>query len=178
MAMTYDCPGCQQGDHTRHISLWDVHEGLLGGTVCQCNGDCKSRQEARVEHFQRELGAPISASPGRAYFMQCNLKTHVHCSHPQPQPLPPKPVANVRDIMYAAYAQGHKDACVDTDCVLRPDSTYLSYGQGWIDGAASKICGLSGNYGVHMEPLACAYPPNHQGSHAWESLPTFVNGNL
>lgn len=34
---------------------------------------------------------------------------------------------------YDAYAQGHKDACQDTDCVLRPDSTYPSYGQGWAE---------------------------------------------
>lgn len=42
--------------------------------------------------------------------------------------------------------------------------------------AATEICGLSGNYGAHMEPLACAYPKDHDGPHAWTSLPTFVNG--
>jgi hypothetical protein len=66
--------------------------------------------------------------------------------------------------VYAAYEQGHKDACQDGDCVLRPS------------GDASRICGLSGNYGPFMEPLACGHPKGHDGDHAWVSLPTFVNG--
>lgn len=50
---------------------------------------------------------------------------------------------------------------------LRPLLTWDEWG---------AICGASGNYGAHMEPLACAYPAGHDGPHAWESLPTFVDG--
>lgn len=38
------------------------------------------------------------------------------------------------------------------------------------------MCGLSGDYGALMEPLACGYPKGHSGDHAWASLPTFVDG--
>jgi hypothetical protein len=75
---------------------------------------------------------------------------------------------------HAAYAQGHKDACRDADCVLRPDSTYPSYGQGYADGMASAICGMGGNYGPNLAPLACALPKDHDGEHSTASLPTFV----
>lgn len=44
------------------------------------------------------------------------------------------------------------------------------------DEALRQICGISGNYGAHLEPLACAYRKGHEGPHAWASLPTFVNG--
>lgn len=38
------------------------------------------------------------------------------------------------------------------------------------------ICGTISHSGPHGEPLACAYPPNHDGDHSWATLPTFVDG--
>lgn len=75
-----------------------------------------------------------------------------------------------------AYEQGHRDACRDETCILKPDSTFPTYGQGYQDGMAAEICGQGGNYGAFMEPIACGYPKHHEGPHAWATLPTFVNG--
>lgn len=38
------------------------------------------------------------------------------------------------------------------------------------------MCGIVSMSGPNGEPLACAYPPNHDGDHSWATLPTFVDG--
>jgi hypothetical protein len=42
----------------------------------------------------------------------------------------------------------------------------------------NPICGMISNSGRCHEPLACAFPPNHAGSHAWATLPTFGDGDI
>lgn len=42
-----------------------------------------------------------------------------------------------------AYEQGHRDACQDSTCVLKPDSTFPTYGQGYQDGMAAENRALS-----------------------------------
>ena len=43
MSAVVDCPACQFGHHERHIGPWNVREGVLGGAVCDCRGDCAER---------------------------------------------------------------------------------------------------------------------------------------
>ncbi len=38
------------------------------------------------------------------------------------------------------------------------------------------MCGCVSMSGPNREPLACAYPPGHDGDHSWATLPTFVDG--
>ena len=41
--MTYltICDACQDGDHSRHYRVVQaVPEGMLGGSVCRCQGEC------------------------------------------------------------------------------------------------------------------------------------------
>jgi len=68
-------------------------------------------------------------------------------------------------------SQGPEGACCKAKshrgAHARPSIRWVEWG---------GICGMSGNYGTHQEPLACAYPEGHLGPHAWESLPTFVAG--
>lgn len=40
------------------------------------------------------------------------------------------------------------------------------------------MCGIVSMSGPNREPLACAYPPGHEGDHSWSTLPTFIPGNL
>lgn len=40
------------------------------------------------------------------------------------------------------------------------------------------MCGIVSRAGPNGEPLACAYPPGHEGDHSWATLPTFVSSNL
>lgn len=36
------CNGCKMGDHSRHKrSVVKAPEGVMGGVVCNCEGDCK-----------------------------------------------------------------------------------------------------------------------------------------
>lgn len=35
------------------------------------------------------------------------------------------------------------------------------------------ICGIVSNSGPYQEPLACGYPPGHEGHHSWATLPTW-----
>ena len=41
MSRPTPCPACQDGHHERHVGPWNVREGLIGGDVCHCTGDCK-----------------------------------------------------------------------------------------------------------------------------------------
>jgi len=40
------------------------------------------------------------------------------------------------------------------------------------------MCGCVSMSGPNREPLACVYPPCHDGDHSWATLPTFIPGNL
>ena len=42
MSAVVNCPGCQMGEHDRHVYHWNnPGEGILGGAVCECKGDCQ-----------------------------------------------------------------------------------------------------------------------------------------
>lgn len=55
MALSHDCIGCQDGDHTRHNPLEGAIPHLIGGTVCPCTGDCAERLEALRVAFRTWL---------------------------------------------------------------------------------------------------------------------------
>lgn len=51
MSALADCPGCSQGDHSQHRAGWNVRPGVLGGSSCNCSGDCAQRHDAATERL-------------------------------------------------------------------------------------------------------------------------------
>lgn len=47
----------------------------------------------------------------------------------------------------------------------------------WEEECKPFMCGIVSMSGLHGEPLACAYPPGHEGDHSWGTLPTFAKGS-
>lgn len=44
MAMVHDCIACQDGAHDLHVDVpGPVPEGMIGGWVCDCKGECRDR---------------------------------------------------------------------------------------------------------------------------------------
>jgi hypothetical protein len=43
MSTTVDCPACVYGNHDEHVADWGLRPGLIGGTRCDCKGDCADR---------------------------------------------------------------------------------------------------------------------------------------
>lgn len=44
MSMNVECGPCQMGEHDRHYRVVQaVPEGMLGGVVCMCEGECVER---------------------------------------------------------------------------------------------------------------------------------------
>lgn len=44
MARLSECDACAMGDHSRHYRVVEaVPEGMLGGAVCPCRGECVKR---------------------------------------------------------------------------------------------------------------------------------------
>lgn len=42
MSYLAPCPGCCAGQHERHVANWvQVPDGVLGGALCSCPGDCQ-----------------------------------------------------------------------------------------------------------------------------------------
>jgi hypothetical protein len=52
------CPGCLMGDHERHERDWGIKPGLIGGSSCDCVGDC-------AETFAAEGAAMAARLPLR-----------------------------------------------------------------------------------------------------------------
>lgn len=47
--MIHDCLPCQYGDHDGHYEVVQaVPEGVMGGAVCLCKGECRDRPRADV----------------------------------------------------------------------------------------------------------------------------------
>ena len=56
MSNVAPCGACQMGEHEHHIEHWrKMPEGVLGGTVCLCPGDCQPPQWPWLDAFR--LGA-------------------------------------------------------------------------------------------------------------------------
>lgn len=44
MALFFDCFACQVGQHAEHVATpQPTPEGMLGGCICPCAGDCAER---------------------------------------------------------------------------------------------------------------------------------------
>ena len=66
MSAIVDCPACMWGEHERHIGPWNVREGLIGGAVCCCPGDCaKRRFDATKPWFPSSLPSDCPNGPHR-----------------------------------------------------------------------------------------------------------------
>lgn len=61
MSAIVDCPGCQFGEHEKHDPRWGVIDGLLGGCVCNCQGDCAAAWQARIERFNETFRIAVPA---------------------------------------------------------------------------------------------------------------------
>ena len=50
MAMIVQCIGCQFGDHEQHRrTVQAVPEGVIGGTVCLCEGECQGKPAPAIQ---------------------------------------------------------------------------------------------------------------------------------
>lgn len=64
MSYPVDCLGCTTGKHERHDPAHGITPGLIGGTSCDCSGDCIERAEAAAEAFSRAIfGADSETFP-------------------------------------------------------------------------------------------------------------------
>jgi len=63
MSIASNCGSCMAGDHTRHDRDHGIREGVIGGTYCDCSGDCAERAEARGEELRALLTAPEATDP-------------------------------------------------------------------------------------------------------------------
>ena len=64
MSTIVDCPACMNGDHDNHVGPWNVRPGLLGGSVCCCQGDCDERSKAAFEAMFGQWGLAIKEAKG------------------------------------------------------------------------------------------------------------------
>lgn len=60
MSYPVDCPGCTMGKHERHNPSHGTIPGVIGGTWCDCPGDCAQRADANAEAFLRAIFGPDS----------------------------------------------------------------------------------------------------------------------
>lgn len=62
MSLARDCSACVTGAHTRHNASEGLTEGLIGGTYCDCTGDCAERRQAEQKEFEKSpLGQMLTA---------------------------------------------------------------------------------------------------------------------
>jgi len=57
MSFANDCPACVMGRHGQHDANWGTTPGLIGGTHCDCGGDCEARFAASVRALRETLEA-------------------------------------------------------------------------------------------------------------------------
>lgn len=62
MSRPADCPSCAMGSHDRHDRAHGLRPGLIGGTYCDCTGDCAERFKAKGERFA-QLWNPTLPEP-------------------------------------------------------------------------------------------------------------------
>jgi hypothetical protein len=56
------CSACQMGDHKRHVKRVEkVPDGMLGGSICPCKGECKGKNTP--ESFLRRAGMGFLIDP-------------------------------------------------------------------------------------------------------------------
>lgn len=74
MSLASDCPGCCVGDHDKHDADYGIVPGLIGGTYCDCKGDCGERlpcftvdAAARDHYFPPIAPRPDSSSSSRIF---------------------------------------------------------------------------------------------------------------
>jgi hypothetical protein len=57
MARLADCNACSMGDHKNHVRVVvGVPKGMMGGVICDCNGDCVERNK---DWFMRDPAAQM-----------------------------------------------------------------------------------------------------------------------
>lgn len=56
MALYIDCIPCQYGQHEHHYRVVQaVPEGMMGGAVCVCEGECERNNDRRNEQIYKDL---------------------------------------------------------------------------------------------------------------------------
>lgn len=58
MSSIVDCPACFSGNHEEHKGDWGIIPGVIGGTRCECKGDCAERAQRAYEKFVQQLPEP------------------------------------------------------------------------------------------------------------------------
>ncbi len=54
MSRLDECDGCRMGDHKRHYRVIQaVPEGMMGGVVCDCRGECVKRGPRSEPYLER-----------------------------------------------------------------------------------------------------------------------------
>lgn len=53
MSFITDCPACMAGDHDRHVHDWQIRPGVIGGSTCECRGDCEHRSTRAYEQMMQ-----------------------------------------------------------------------------------------------------------------------------
>lgn len=56
MSIAVDCPACMLGEHDGHDALHGIIPGLIGGSRCDCEGDCAERAKAAWERMKDKWG--------------------------------------------------------------------------------------------------------------------------
>lgn len=67
MSRPADCPACSSGNHDSHDTKHGSQPGLIGGTICECKGDCPERASARAtvlsQFLERNRTSPPALQP-------------------------------------------------------------------------------------------------------------------
>lgn len=57
MSRIGECAACQVGDHKRHRRIVQaVPEGMMGGVICTCKGECQEDRTRKNKEFLRRMG--------------------------------------------------------------------------------------------------------------------------
>lgn len=66
MARNTICPPCEMSDHKRHHrTVQAVSEGMMGGAVCTCKGECKDGRYKRHDPTIDALARVYAARAAR-----------------------------------------------------------------------------------------------------------------
>ena len=56
MTRLTECPPCKMGDHKRHYRVVQpVPEGMMGGAICDCKGECTKDRAERAKRYYEEI---------------------------------------------------------------------------------------------------------------------------
>lgn len=67
MSRAQECGGCMSGNHDQHDRDHGLRVGVIGGTYCDCTGDCAARFAARGDLFQHLLDRAFPPEETRAH---------------------------------------------------------------------------------------------------------------